>query len=87
MSNKVLKDRGKWADARSAELGAAVKKLRSDLGISQAELGRRCGMGQGRISAIECGRTRLTVPMLVDLAEALGVEVVIEFVGEDDGKR
>ncbi|GHC95982.1 hypothetical protein GCM10007079_48040 [Nocardiopsis terrae] len=55
------------------ELGEAVRLRREELGWSQAELGRRCGMPQSSIARFEHGGTQPTLTTLERLAEALGL--------------
>lgn len=54
------------------QLKDVVRSRREDLGISQAELGRRSGMSQQAIVSIESGDT-LRPRRLVELAGALGL--------------
>ncbi|MEI9995136.1 MAG: S24 family peptidase [Rhizomicrobium sp.] len=52
-------------------IGKRVREARNALGISQAELGKRAGLGQQAIAEIESGRTRTSVHV-VAIARALG---------------
>ncbi|QRN80994.1 MAG: helix-turn-helix transcriptional regulator [Nocardiopsis sp. BM-2018] len=63
------------------ELGEAVRLRREELGWSQAELGRRCGMPQSSIARFEHGGTQPTLTTLERLADALGLvlNVRLEF--------
>ena len=59
--------------AALAEFGGAVALARKERGLSQAELGERCGMPQPRIAEIEAGRRNLTWTTTLKIAEALGM--------------
>lgn len=56
-----------------------VRDARHAAGLSQAKLGQRCGMGQGRISSIECSIVCPSVKDLERIAAALGKELVVKF--------
>jgi transcriptional regulator with XRE-family HTH domain len=56
-----------------ARLGAAVRKLREDRGLSQHELAIAASVGERRIRALEAGRLDPDYVLLVRLAKALGV--------------
>lgn len=58
-------------------LGAVIKKIRVARGLSQAELGRRAGLGGQTIAAIEAGKQRLAVYQLKWLADELDMELTI----------
>ncbi|MEY9847463.1 helix-turn-helix domain-containing protein [Streptacidiphilus sp. MAP5-3] len=62
------------------ELGEAVRRRRAELGISQSELGRRADMTQSAVARFEAGGAVPTLPLLDRLAEALGLELRVEFV-------
>lgn len=52
-----------------------LRKLRQKKGLSQAELGKRAGVRQAAISALENGkRQRVDLDMLDRIAKALGVK-------------
>jgi HTH-type transcriptional regulator/antitoxin HipB len=64
----------------AATLGATVRARRRRLGISQAELGRRVGLSQGRISEIERGHgVGLPLEVWVALGIALGQPLAVSF--------
>jgi transcriptional regulator with XRE-family HTH domain len=56
-----------------ARLGAAVRKLREERGLSQHEFAVAAGVGERRIRALEAGRLDPDYVLLVRLAKALGV--------------
>jgi len=51
-----------------------VRKLREDMHWSQAELGRRVGLGQSRVAAIE-GAASVTIGQAVTFARVFGVPI------------
>jgi HTH-type transcriptional regulator/antitoxin HipB len=61
-----------------AQLKAALRRLRREQALSQSELGRKIGLSQERISAIENHPERVTTDQLLTLLMALGVELVIK---------
>jgi transcriptional regulator with XRE-family HTH domain len=54
-------------------LAEAVKKIRKDQGLTQAEVGKRSGLTVSYVSRIENGRIQPTTATLEKLALALGV--------------
>jgi DNA-binding XRE family transcriptional regulator len=56
-------------------LASEVIGLRLKLGLTQAELAKRCGVDQGDISRIERGETSPTMRTMQRIADALGAEV------------
>ncbi|MFF4775513.1 helix-turn-helix domain-containing protein [Microtetraspora fusca] len=61
------------------ELGAAVRRRREGLGLTQAELAERAGLKQPAVARFEAGGTMPTIPMLERLAEALEVRLSVRF--------
>lgn len=57
-------------------VGVAIRKARIAKGISQEELAAHVDMGRTSIVNIECGRQRLPIATLYDIADALGVQAV-----------
>jgi transcriptional regulator with XRE-family HTH domain len=56
--------------------GAWVRELRRRLGLTQGELGKRVGVGQGAVSKWELGRVvppAATRARLAELAEGVGL--------------
>jgi transcriptional regulator with XRE-family HTH domain len=54
-----------------AQIGAAIRKRRDALGLSQAQLADRVGLVRTSITMIENGSQALLVHQLVDIAKAL----------------
>lgn len=93
-----MSDRRNWSELReplSAEARAAyedearitafrtlVHKLRTDAGLTQAELAERMGTTQSAIARMEGGGTRPTLETLEKLAHAVDSELVVG-VGEN----
>jgi XRE family transcriptional regulator, fatty acid utilization regulator len=59
---------------RSVLAGARLRHLREDRGISQAELARRLEISPSYLNQLEHDRRPLTVPVLLRLTEAFGVD-------------
>lgn len=55
---------------------------RKRLGLTQAELGERCGMKQAAIARIEAKRVSPTIATLSLLCEALGLDLALTHKGE-----
>lgn len=55
--------------------GDLLRLARVKAGLTQAELGRRAGIGQPLISAYEGGHRQPTLPALMRLLEAAGLEL------------
>jgi transcriptional regulator with XRE-family HTH domain len=60
------------ADLFNEQLGRLIRNNRTGK-MTQAELGERIGLSRTAVTNIECGRQRLLVDQLVEIADALGV--------------
>jgi DNA-binding XRE family transcriptional regulator len=65
--------RGKPAEI-FLKIGGIIKAKRSKKGISQLDFARQAGMTQPDISAIESGRTNITLETLIRLCKILGIK-------------
>ena len=54
-------------------IGKRIKKYRSNINMSQEELSNRIGVSKPHMSHIETGSTKLSLQVLVDVANTLGV--------------
>ena len=63
------------------EIREMVIELRHDNQMTQKELAVKCGITQANISNLENGTTRPTIESLKKIADALGMRLVVEFVG------
>lgn len=54
-------------------IGQRIRKIRKAHRLSQDELAERIGISPTHMSHIETGNTKLSLPVLVDLANAMGV--------------
>ena len=61
-------------DTFNEELGRRIRAARTGK-ITQEKLGELVGLSRTSITNIECGRQRLLVDQLVDIADAIGVAV------------
>lgn len=57
------------------EIGQNVKRFRIRKRLKQAELAERIEVTSQHISHIECGRTKLSLPVLIQISEALSVDL------------
>jgi transcriptional regulator with XRE-family HTH domain len=55
------------------QLGANIRRLRRDAGLSQMELSDRCGLHFSEISRLERGGRDARLSTIVKLAQGLGV--------------
>ncbi len=69
-------------EARISAFRAMVYRLRTEAGLTQAELAERMGTTQSEIARMESGGTRPTLETLEKLAAAVGGELVVG-VGEN----
>lgn len=60
------------------QLGAALRRRRRQLRLSQATLGSRTNLRQATISALENGGPGTQLGTLVDVLAALGLELVVQ---------
>lgn len=56
------------------EIGKRIRKYRKAVGLSQEQLAEKVGRSVTHISHIETGNTKLSLPVLVDIADALSVQ-------------
>jgi HTH-type transcriptional regulator/antitoxin HipB len=67
-----------YAVSTPAQLRTVLRALRESRKLSQAELGKRIGVSQRRIAAIEAAPARASFDQLTRLIAALGARVVID---------
>ncbi|MBQ6562702.1 MAG: helix-turn-helix domain-containing protein [Clostridiales bacterium] len=67
--------------------GPAIRKARKERKLTQKELAARCGMAQSDISRIEGESGNPSVEILERIAKGLEMQLVLEFVFPDAGKR
>lgn len=56
------------------EIGQKIRKFRKARGFSQEALAEKIGISVTHMSHIETGNTKLSLPVFVDIAEALDVQ-------------
>jgi transcriptional regulator with XRE-family HTH domain len=68
------------------EIGEVIKQLRMKQGLTQAQLGERCGISDQAVSNIETGKTYPPKGTIGKICRALGenVSYLLAKVGEDD---
>jgi transcriptional regulator with XRE-family HTH domain len=69
-----------------ARIGDAIRRRRDAVGLSQASLGEKVGLGRTSITMIEGGAQALLVHQLLDIAKALRVTPV-ELLAESEAKE
>lgn len=65
------------------EIRDMITALRHDSNMTQKELAARCGITQANISNLENGNTKPTIESLKKMADALGMRLIVEFVGRE----
>lgn len=55
-------------------IGQRIRKFRKAQNLSQEQLAERIGISTTHMSHIETGNTKLSLPVLVDIAGVLGVQ-------------
>ncbi len=68
----------RWTE-RSSRIGGQVAAMRRRRGWSQAELGRRAGVGRMVVGRLERGEVRLDLELLERIAIVLGVSLNVTF--------
>ena len=68
-------------DSPSA-LGAAIRKRRGDLGITQDDLALSIGVNRKVIGQLESGKETIRLDIALNAARALGLNVGVETRGE-----
>lgn len=61
------------ADALDREIGARLRRARTERGLTQADLGRIVGVSFRQIHKYECGANRISASALILLERALDV--------------
>ena len=75
-----------YIKARAMRLAAqAVKKVRQNKKLSQAEVAKAMGKPQSLVARIEGARANTTVETLYEIAEATGTELIISFKTDKGG--
>ena len=57
------------------KIGEKIRKYRKEKGISQEELAEKVGISVTHMSHIETANTKLSLPVFVSIAEALGLKL------------
>ena len=68
------------------QIGAKIKRLRTQRGLTQAELGDRCELSKGFISLLERDLTSPSIATLSDILESLGSDLKSFFADSADDK-
>lgn len=76
---------GPGVDPEAVELGATIRALRTEAGLTLEQLAARVGVSRSMVSAIELGRASPSVGTLRGIAGALGVPIATLFTGVGGG--
>jgi len=66
------------------QIGKRIRKARLEAGLTQAELAKKAGVGQGTLSLYESGKVRPTAEALGKIARALGKPVSYFYNGREE---
>lgn len=69
------------------EIGQRIRKVRKAHGWSQEELAEKIGISTTHMSHIETGNTKLSLPVLVSLSEAMEVQTDDLIFGKTERSR
>lgn len=58
----------------------AILDAEQELGLTQSEFAKRCGMKQSALSRLQTGKTSPTLKTLQQLADGMGKKLVIQFI-------
>lgn len=65
--------------ARTAkQIGAIIRRVRRNAGLTQTDLGNRIGLRQATISRLEKGEDETRLSTLLNALGALGLEIIID---------
>ena len=81
IADRQMLAKGHSASKLCTVVGANIRKLRVDRGLSQEELAHRAGIDRSYLSEVENGHKSIGVVMLDHIAAALEVEVTDLFKG------
>ena len=76
-SNNATAKKAIADEERLTEFRELVYRLRTETGITQAELAHRMGTTQSAIARMEAGGTRPTIDTLERLAQAIGQQLIV----------
>jgi HTH-type transcriptional regulator/antitoxin HipB len=62
----------------SGQIGEIIRGRRKARRMSQAQLAKKLGVSQSRLSALEAGTAALTVDRLIALANVLDLQLVVQ---------
>ena len=65
------------------EIRDMIIAIRHDNHMTQKDLAAKCGITQANISNLEKGTSKPTIESLKKIADALGMRLVVEFVGRE----
>lgn len=74
-------------DSIKKDLGEVLKNLRLEAGLSQEQLGERCGLKRAYIGIIERGEKAITVETAARLADGLAVHLSAIFTRLEELKQ
>lgn len=74
-------------DSIKKDLGEVLKNLRLEAGLSQENLGGRCGLNRAYIGIIERGEKAITVETAARLADGLAVSLSTIFIRVEELKQ
>jgi transcriptional regulator with XRE-family HTH domain len=92
LSLAEIPSRGRRTGQADAQLGVRIRVARTEAGLSQEELANRIGISCQQLQKYEVAANRVTVSRLIDISDALGLDVTrllsdtVVGPGLDDGR-
>jgi transcriptional regulator with XRE-family HTH domain len=84
--NSTKTDSGSLKIETAASIGAALRRYRSEAGLTQEQLASRTGIRRVYLSEMESGKETEQIKRLLDLLHELGVTVTFEKVEWSEGR-
>jgi HTH-type transcriptional regulator/antitoxin HipB len=69
------------------QLGAALQRERKRQGLTQTQLAEKAGLRQQTVSAVEGGKPRSELQVILDIMTALGLEISLSGRAERDDPK
>lgn len=77
--SRMLTEKHRQAACRAAGVGAALRALRLEAGVTQAVLAQKLGTTQSAVARVESGRSAASLQWVERAAAALGCELGLVF--------
>ncbi len=72
---------------KAKDIGATVRAIRKELGMTTTDLGRKIGISQAQISRLECGQQGFRSDVVLRMAKAIKVPPFRLFMTDAEWKK